>query len=191
MLDPSDHIIGRNRSDRTHPNKKSSPTGRHKTTPEQFKHTFATNLHDHKWPQSRSKLEELTSEAVGEASFAARAPRIRFPSRAMAHHRCKFCQSETHVFTKWLNFGHRAGFRWPMTSRGVTFVPSDAISSANNTVFRAHEEPHRGSFGPPRGGNQPLLHWTDMSFAWVKQRFVCFWHSKGFSGTSDCDLDRF
>ena len=53
---------------------KSSPTGRHKTTPEQFKHTFATNLHDHKWSQSRSKLEELTSEAVGEASFAARVP---------------------------------------------------------------------------------------------------------------------
>ena len=53
---------------------KSSPTGRHKTTPEQFKHTFATNLHDHKWSQSRSKLEELTSEAVGEASVAARVP---------------------------------------------------------------------------------------------------------------------
>ena len=57
-----------------HIKQKSSPTGRHKTTPGQFKHTFATNLHDHKWSQSRSKLEELTSEAVGEAMFAVRVP---------------------------------------------------------------------------------------------------------------------
>ena len=45
---------------------KSSPTNRHKTTPEQFKHIFATNLHGPQWPQSRSKLTELTSGAVQE-----------------------------------------------------------------------------------------------------------------------------
>ena len=102
-----------------HIRQKSSPTGRHKTTPEQFKHTFATNLHDHKWSQSRSKLEELTPEAIGEASFTPREPRNGCPNQAVAHRRCEFYQSETHVFTKWRNFRHRTGFMWPMTSRGT------------------------------------------------------------------------
>ena len=89
---------------------KSSPTGRHKTTPEQFKHIFATNLHGPQWPQSRSKLNELTSGAVREASFTPREPRNGCPNQAVAHRRCEFYKSETHVFTKWWNFRHRTGF---------------------------------------------------------------------------------
>ena len=72
----------------------------------------------------------------------------------------------------------------------ATFVPSSAIRSATSIVLQEQEGPQCGSFGPHRRGNQPLLPWTNMSFAWVKQRFVCFWHSDGFSGTSDGDLDR-
>ena len=170
---------------------KSSPTCRHKTTPEQFKHTFATNLHDHKWPQSRSKLEELTSEAVGEASFAPRGPRIRCPNKAVTHHRCEFCQGETHVFTKWRIFSASNSLHVAYDLTRGTFVPSTAIRSAKSNVLQAQEVPQSGSVGPPRSGNRQLLPSTDMSFAYVKQRFVCFWHSKGFSGTSDCDFDRF
>ena len=40
----------------------------------------------------------------------------------MAHRRCEFYQSETHVFTKWRNFRHRTGFMWP-TSRGHFCAP--------------------------------------------------------------------
>ena len=117
---------------------KSSPTCRHKTTPEQFKHTFATNLHDHKWPQSRSKLEELTSDAVGEASFAPRVPRIRCPNKAVAHRRCEFYQGETHMFTKWRNFRHRTGFMWPMTSRGALLCPQ-VRSVRRKVLFCKHK----------------------------------------------------
>ena len=77
---------------------KSSPTSRHKTTPEQFKHIFATSLHGPQWSQSRSKLKELTSGAVREASFTPREPRNGCPNQAIAHRRCEFYQCETHVF---------------------------------------------------------------------------------------------
>ena len=92
-----------------------------------------------------------------------------------------FTRGMFHV-TRRGSFAHRTGFMWHMTSRGVTFVPSSAIRSAKSTVLQAQEVPQSGSFGPHRSGNRQPLHWTDMSFAWVKQRFVCFWHSKGFFG---------
>ena len=98
---------------------KSSPTSRHKTAPEQFKHIFATSLHGPQCPQRRSKLKESTSGAVREASFTPREPRNGCPNQAVAHRRCEFYQGETHVFTKWRNFRHRTGFMWPMTSRGA------------------------------------------------------------------------
>ena len=139
-------------------------------------------MHRPQWPQSRSKLEELTSEAVRGASFAPREPRIRCTNKAVAHHRCEFYQGETHDFTKWQIFSASNGLHVTYDLTRGTFLPSSAIRSAESTVLQAQEVPQRGSFGRPRGGNRPLFHWTDMSFAQVKQRFVCFWHSKGFFG---------
>ena len=109
----------------------------------------------------------------------------------MAHHRCEFYQCETHDFTKWQIFSASNGLHVSYDLTRDTFVPSSAIRSAKSTVLQAQEVPQSGSFGPPRGGNRRLLPWTDMSFAEGKQRFVCFWCSEGFSGTSDCHLDRF
>ena len=63
-----------------------------------------------------------------------------------------------------------------------TFVPSSAIRSVKSIVLQAQERQLCASFGPLRGGNQPLFPWTNMSFALGKQRFVCFWHLDGFFG---------
>ena len=91
----------------------------------------------------------------------------------MAHHRCEFYHGETHDFTKWQIFSASNGLHVAYDLTRGTFVPSSAIRSAKSTVLQAQEVPQCGSFGPPRGGNQPLLHWTNMSFAAGKQRFVC------------------
>ena len=108
----------------------------------------------------------------------------------MAHHRCEFYNGETHDFTKGQIVSASNGLHVAYDLTRGTFVPSSAIRSAKSTVLQAQEVPQSGSFGPPRNGNRQLLPSTDMSFAGVKQRFVCFWHSEGFSGTSDGHLDR-